>query len=438
LFALLFILPAAVAPAEEKKLSLNEAIKTALEGNHELRASRNSLSASKEDIGVARSALLPKLTFEERFMRTDNPTLAFSSKLNQQRFARGDFEIPSLNSPNAINDFQTSFSFEQPLFARKANIGLAMTKLEYDAQREDFTRKREEIAYRVARTYLMVRTAREYEQIAAKTVGDAKEHLRITELRLNAGFGLRSDTLRAYTAVIEAEQKLVSARKNLSVAKRALGVLLGMSASVDITDEAPELQVMEINYYDKAAQSRKDIVSLERRNEIAKSGILLAKAGYLPTIGIGGGYQLNDHEKPFGTEGESWHVAAFLRWEIFDGAKSGHERAKAAFIANETAEHLDGLREAVSFRVYETWLGVEEAKINTDFAKAALKTAEEGRRLVKVRFENSLSPLVDLLDAQISLDHARAGLAARDNEYKTAITALGYESGTLLRDLKIE
>lgn len=437
-FLSLCCLSPSVVFASEKRVSLSDAIRIALENNHEVLAFKNSLYAQKEDIGVARSFLLPKITFEERYMRTNNPTYSFMAKLNQERFAQSDFVITSLNNPKPINDFQTSISFEQPIFLRKANIGLDVSKNEFSAKSEEFIRKKEEITFRVVQTYLMVHTAKEYVKVAEKAVEDAKEHLRIAELRYKAGLGLYSDTLRAATSVTDAEQKLVSAKKNLNVAKRALGMLLGMSESVDSNDENPEFTEMGIDYYVNASMSRKDIKSLEIRHQNAKNSIKIAESGYLPSIGIGGTYQLNDHKRPFGSEGDSWQLMAFLRWELFDGTKREYERSKAKYKAAEIENHLNGLKKEVAFKVYEAYLGVEEARKNVELAKAALKTAEEGKRLVKIRYENALSPIVDLMDAQVNLDHARANLVAKENEYRIAVVNLSYESGTILRDLKIE
>jgi outer membrane protein TolC len=46
--------------------------------------------------------------------------------------------------------------------------------------------------------------------------------------------------------------------------------------------------------------------------------------------------------------------------------------------------------------------------------------------------------MVDLLDAQVSFDRARANRVAKENEYKLAIFNLGYASGTILQELKLE
>ncbi len=112
--------------------------------------------------------------------------------------------------------------------------------------------------------------------------------------------------------------------------------------------------------------------------------------------------------------------------------KQKHEKTKAGYQASEAEEHLKGMKKMVSFQVDEAWLTLEEAKKNQELAQEELKTAEEGRRLVKVRYEGALSPMVDLLDAQVSFDHARANRVARENEYKLAIANLCYASGTIL------
>src|SRR5512139_369317 len=150
------------AGAEDRTVGLREAVSLALSQNHEVRAFALSVSADGEDIGVARSFLLPKITFEERFVRTNNPPAVFSMKLNQRRFALADFEIDSLNDPAPVNDFQTTFALEQALFTRKATVGLDMARKEFTAKSEDLIRKKEEIAFRVTQAYLATSAADDF------------------------------------------------------------------------------------------------------------------------------------------------------------------------------------------------------------------------------------------------------------------------------------
>jgi outer membrane protein TolC len=423
---------------QEKKLTLTEAIKIALDENYELRAAKNVLFAQKEGIGIARSAFLPKLTFEERAARTNNPPLSFMMKLNQQRFSQSDFIVDSLNNPQPINDYQTAFFIEQPVFSMKSFVGLSIAKNEYAAKGGDYQRAKEETVFKVVQAYLRVHTAREYLAVAQKGIEDAREHLRVAEARYRNDLGLYSDSLRAGTVLAEAEQILVSSEKEYSVAKNWLALMLASSAPVDIIDEDISLSVKDLDYYKEVSLARKDLAAMKIRYETARKNIKSAESAYFPYIGVGGSYQMNDHRKLFGSEGDSWQASAFLRWEIFDGTNREFQRSKAQYQAAEVKEHVNNLREFISFKVHEAYLAVEEARKHVDLARTALKNAEEGKRLVMSRYENSLSPIVDLLDVQLNLNHARATAVARENAYKLAVTSLGYESGTIMKDLNIE
>ena len=423
---------------EERKLTLTEAIKIALDENYELRAAKNALFAQKEGVGIARSAFLPKLTFEERAARTNNPPLSFMMKLNQQRFSQNDFIVDALNNPQPINDYQTAFFIEQPVFSMKSFVGLSIAKNEYAAQGGDYQRAKEETVFKVVQAYLRIHTAREYLAVAQKGIEDAREHLRVAEVRYKNDLGLYSDSLRAATALAEAEQVLVSSEKEYSVAKKWLGLMLASSAPVDIIDEDTSLSVKDLDYYKEVSLTRKDLAAMKMRYETARKNIRVAESAYFPYIGVGGSYQMNDHRRLFGSEGDSWQASAFLRWELFDGTNREFQRSKAQYQAAEAKEHVNSLREFISFKVDEAYLAVEEARKHVDLAHTALKNAEEGKRLVMSRYANSLSPIVDLLDVQLNLNQARATAVARENAYTLTVISLGYESGTIMKDLNIE
>lgn len=434
----LSLLLGADASASGRVLSLKEALDIGLRENPGLRAAASSAAASEEDIGIARSALLPKLFFEERFTRTNNPTFAFSSKLNQERFTQEDFAITSLNNPEPINDFQTSISLEQPIYMKRASLGIRMAKEEFSARRDDLERKRELTAFEITRTYIMVTTATEFIKAAEKGMEEAGEHLRLAEARDAAGVGLFSDVLRARAGLAEAEQGFVTAKKDLSVAKRMLGLLLGVDDEIDVSESVSPFALKGLDYYLSSANSRSDIRSMSKRYGNAKNGVELARSSYYPMLGVGGSYFLNDNETAFGSEGQSWQVSAFLRWNIFDGMLGSHEAKKARHEANEALSHLEGIKKQASFSVRKSWLEVEEAMKKKELSEAALKSAEEGERLLRLRYENALSTIAELLDAQSSLERARASNVIAKDALASAMLNLSFESGTILKDLGVE
>lgn len=422
----------------DKQISLTEAVKAALKENHEIRATENIVLSRQADVGLARSAFLPRIAFEERAVRTNNPPTVFMMKLNQGRFSQSDFDLNTLNNPQPATDLQSLFSIEQTVFDLRSFMGLTMAKREHAAQSENYQRKKEELALKVVQVYLQVHTAKGYVEVARKTLEDAQEHLRVVEVRHKNGLGLYSDILRAQTALISAQQQKLSAEKNWAVAKRMLGLLLGSYDSFDCDDQNIRLPINSLEYYLSASQGRRDLRALKIHHENARNKVKLAESRYFPTLHLGGSYQFNDHNSPFGTEGESWLISAVLRWDLFDGTNREYERIKAHYLVKETEERIKDLAQWVSFKINEAYLTVEESRKNAELAGAALKTAEESQRLVKSRYENSLSPLVDFLDVQLQLNQSRANQVAKENEYLFAIVNLGFEGGTILKDLNID
>jgi outer membrane protein len=424
----------------ERKLSLKTAVQMALENNHQIKAFAYSVSASQQDVHIARGELLPKIAIEENLTRTDIPAYVFSSKLNQQRFSSADLAgAPgTFNNPGYLNNYQTVFSIEQPLFAPVAFIGHDIADKQSQAKSEEYQRAREEIVYRVIREYLTVHTAKEMVIACANSVLDADEHIRISRLQYDANLGLYSNVLRASTAQKQAQQNLITAQKNLRLSKRFLGMAMGTQNSFDVEADFPSVTIEPIEHYTAAAISRRDIRAMQKNIEVAQKNVDMTTAEYLPVAGFRADYQLDDHSNVFGSEGDGWFGGIFLKWYIFEGAKRDAQRAKAKFEMARTKENMYELENAISLRVYQAWLSVEEAQKNMELAKSAVATSEEGIRLVRKRYENSLSPLVDLLDAQLMLDNARANMVAKENEYRTAAITLLFESGTILSDLKLE
>lgn len=424
----------------EDKISLQEAVHIALLNNNNLKAMRSALSASEREIGIAKSNVMPKIRAGEELVSTNNPAQVFAYKLNQGRFTGQDLaNAPgSFNNPGNITNFLTGVYFEQPVLAKKAFIGIEMAKKEYSAQGYEFLRQQEDLVNKVVQTYLLVDTTEAFLGAAQKGVEDAQEHLRVANVRYKAELGLYSDVLRAQSAFVESEQKQISAQKNYEVAKRALGLLLGRDTSVNISQLVPVISVKDISFYNESSMCRNDIKAMEVRVENAKNGIKFATADFFPTFGITGGYQLYDNKVPFGAQGNNYFAGGALNWNAFDGNRRKFEKLKAKDRQSEVQEYLEGLKKNVSYRVYESYLTINETRKNLEMAEASLKAAEEGKRLVLKRWEASLSPFVDLMDAQTNLDKSRANFVKSQNDYVSAIINLSFESGILTTELALE
>lgn len=424
---------------QEHPLGFNEAIIIALENNSELMVMKAALSASEKDIGISRSYLMPRVSVGEDFVTTNNPSQVFALKLNQRRFTSADLSgAPgTFNNPGNITNFMTYAMIEVPVYNKASLVGLKMAKTQYSANSYVYVRKQEELIKNVAQNYLQIGTAQEYVKVAQQGLKDAQEHLRIANVRYKSELGLYSDVLRAKTEVSEAEQRLVSAQKNLAVAKRSLGFLLGTKKSVDISNVTPALDLKSVEYYKDFMPQRSDLVAMQINVENAKNGVRLAQADWFPTLNLNASYNLYQNNYPFGAEGNNYIAGAFLHWTAFDGLKRNYETRKAKDQVKEAEFYLESLKNAIDFKVFESFAGVQESNKNFELAQISLTWAQEGNRLVTKRWQASLSPFVDVLDSQTNLDRARANYVKSSNDLKAQLITLYYESGVIRQELKL-
>ncbi|HEX8043700.1 TolC family protein [Candidatus Deferrimicrobium sp.] len=432
--ASVFAFPPAASAMEE--VDFHQAVARALSNNAFVAAAGEEAVAARRDADAARGHLLPSVRFDEKFVRTTVPAEAFGLKMNQEKLLQSDFlDVRNFNSPPPRNDFVATLSAEQPLFAPKAYIGYGMAKTEADAKAQDLYRRKEDAVYRVLTAYLDVITARQFVEVAGQGLSDAREHLRIAESLEAAGMGLTSDALRAKVAVASAESAKVTAENRLELARRGLALAMGEPGAppVDVTGPPPEFPDMGSPEKEgTAATGRADLRASSLRLANAGSNVRLRRSGYLPDIGLAAAYQMDAEDSPFSADNRTWKVGVGLTWNIFDGMRREAEIGKAVAERRRAQAYDRGIRDQAAFESVQAALGVKEATLRDEIARAALASAEESVRLLQSRYENHLGRMVDLLDAQTALDGARAARIRAENDVRLSRAQRLYASGGLL------
>jgi outer membrane protein len=436
LLLLTFGFPLLPAASAMEAVDFREAVTRALSNNAFLSAAGEDAVAARRDADAARGYLLPAVRFEEKFVRTTVPAEAFGLKMNQEKLLASDFaDVRNFNSPPPRNDFIATLSLEQPLFAPKAYIGYGMAKVEADAKGQDLYRRKEDTVYRVLAAVLDVITARQFVEVAGQGLSDTREHLRIAESLEAAGMGLASDALRAKVAVATADSAKVTAENRLELARRRLALAMGEPGAppVDVTGSPPEFPDPGMpGERETGTIDRADLRASSLRVANAGSNVRLRQSGYLPDVGFSAAYQVDAEDSPFSPDNRSWKVGVGLTWNIFDGMRREAEVGKAIAERRRAQAYHRGLLDQAAFEAAQADLGVREATLRGEIARAALASAEEGVRLLTSRYENHLGRMVDLLDAQTALEGARAARIRAENDVRLSRAQRLYASGGLL------
>ena len=425
------------AGAETLKLSLKDAMSMALENNNQVKAARFSSNAARQGIESANSRYLPAVSFEETLVASNSPINAFMMKLDEARFSMGDFA--TINNPSPGHDFKTVLSIQQPLYAPA--LSSLKTLAVKDAQKSELGLEaaRQGIAFQVFYTYLEVQKADAQLKAADKAVADARENMRLATVRTSAGVGLRSDELRSRTNLSMVEQRHISARNNLTLAKMKLAMLVGLPE-----DKGYEISGFQENIEVPAISDRVMGEALENRVELKQShadleksdaALKLAESGYLPTVGAFASYQLNAKEAPFTADNSAWTAGISLKWQLFDGLRTNSERKQALSGQSAAREMLESNSKNIKYQLKESYIRHDEAGKQLEVARHALQDAEETVRLLTKRYENSLATLVELLDAQTALNQSRANLVETEAGYSLAGGQIYYMTGTFVKEM---
>jgi outer membrane protein TolC len=352
-------------------------------------------------------------------------------KINQGNFTTADLQgAPDpFNNPEPISDFQTGLTLTQPIYSRRAILGVKMARTAADAVGLDRDRRREEVSHRVLQAWLGAQAAEAYRETAMRAEEDAGEHLRLAKVAESAGTGLASDRLRAEVALAEARRMRLTVENDLEIARRGLGLAVGREEALAPAESGPAIAPPDLETLIDGAGSRADLRALGARVSNARRGAELAGAARHPEFGLVGSVQANDPDVPFGTAGTSYMVGLGVTWRLFDGFRTRNAEAQAVAGARQAESLLVAMTKEARFRVREAWLRLQEAQAGIGIAAGALSAAEEGVRLVRVRYENGLAPMVTLLDAQSALNRARSDAARARAGAAMALGELLFRAG---------
>src|SRR5450756_764503 len=175
-------------------LTLSQAVTLALGNNPDKQIAKASVDAGHIGARMARTALLPNLSFAEGVTRGNDPVYVFGTKLRQQVFSQSDFAPNSLNRPTPINDFTTRFAGTWTAFdSWHTQLEIRRTDLEAKSAVALASRSDQEIILRTIQAYETILFAIRQVEVTQHGVETAKALLSSSQTRVTAGLTVDSD-----------------------------------------------------------------------------------------------------------------------------------------------------------------------------------------------------------------------------------------------------
>ena len=414
-------------------LTLEEAVKTALEKNNLLRAKRVELKEKYYDVKSAKARLLPTVELYTQYNKTTDPPYAIMNRMEVKKL---DMMGTDFNDPGKSQLFKTGLKTQVPIWlGGKLRLAVDLARKEVKAAKEQVKKSENQVVYDVVRAYYGVLTAKAFVETAQLAVRDAQKHLKDAQTVYKAGLGLKSDVLRAKVYLEQMEENLVKAKSNYEIALRALKVAMGdfpdSGVSVDGDLVYRDLSFNLDDLIERALKKRAELKELQVRLEQSKDMEKMAKADFLPQVGAFGEIFMADDTAPWNKENSSWAVGVSASINLFSGGQKFYRLRKSRIAQLKVKEYQERAKKGIAFEVSQAYYRFISAKKRVELARAALESAQESLRIVEKRYKSGVATITELLDTQTALNQARSSYVAALSAYNQAVAEIYYSTGEL-------
>jgi len=427
-----------------RKISVEDAVRTALANNREYRIALSRLAQAKERVNGEWGKLFPVLESEASASRQ-------YAESGMMSLSDGQYDIRLA---------QVRLGLNPGVFYNS----LAASRAAYAAAREEVRRVKGGVESAVIRSYFGALVAGEMIRLRNESLELLKANLRDVENLFRTGSVPRFELLQAQVQLKSQEPLLLEAENNRAVMLDTFNFHLGSGA----VRYAPDDSVLEIESFRMPSGdhgARKEVLvaaALRNRPEIlqielaakaesharkAYSALYLwptftvsgsyGRTMYLPNevdLGLPPGPMTPDLSRISGSDSwqTTWQVraAATYRWGALLPADSTRAAEREAMEREKEAwVKLDQLKRSIEISVNAEYSRLVTACLTIRSQKDNVATAEEGLRIARESYRAGIIKNSELLSAELARTNARTGYINAINTYYGSLAELKRELG---------
>jgi outer membrane protein len=421
--------------AQEKPITLHEAVDLSLKNSKQLRISKAKIEEASAAAKQAIQGQLPDLKVSGAYDRVTQPTISIGKELSASGSSGGGSsgggssggsgsgtsgggssgstsELSNIKVNQAIYGIA---NLSLPLFSGfRIHYGIESAKYLEKAAMLDADNDREEVILNTINAYANLYKAHANVMLLQENLAQSmKRDSDFMNMESN-GLLARNDLLKARLQTSTIEYNLADAENNEKIATVNMNLLLGLpEQTVLATDSAsltssPQLESIEA-YEKEAIGHRTDLGALQYQRKAAGVAIQSAKADYFPSIALTGGYIAADIPNLFSvTNAITYGVG--LQYNIGSFWKTGAKVEQAKAKEREVAANEDLLDDNIRLQVNQAYGDYLTALKKIDVSRVAIAQGEENYKINRNKYNNQLVTMTDLLEANVTLLQAKINM----------------------------
>lgn len=415
----------------QQQISLQEAIKQALQNKAEAKKASLQIKKAEAKIDEARASALPQVTATAGL--TYNPIIQESLLEFGGQKIRAQLGQPWNSS--------ASVQVQQAIFDQRVFTGLKAAKSTREFYILNAQLTNEQLIENVATAYYQVFVQEENLRTINESFTNTEKVRKVIKSLVDNGLAKKIDLDRTdvrLTNVSSSKQTIIN---GLELSKNALKFYMGIPIETDITLEQKEIQPRpELLASTLDVKNRSEIKVLEKNRELLQYNKKATEAYLYPTVSLVGNYGWGATGAKFPltnglNNGVLWSdysaIGLNVNIPIFTGGSTKSKIAQAQMDIDDLDLDIENTQLSLNLDYKNAITNMENALINIESMENNVTLAEKVRADTESNYRYGLATLTEVLDADNALTQAKQNHANALLDYKQAEIKLIKAKGEL-------
>lgn len=423
----------------QEKLSLDDAIRIALQRNSQLNISKNEITQNEASLTRAYGRFLPTLSAYGNWSwnRSEEKgrTVNFEGFVQDLPPADSETRNYGVGANSNITLFDGLANYANLSASRNSLIGSSY-QLEYIKQ---------QVVFQTMSLYYTIVEADQILKVRDENVKQQKKNLETIEERNRLGSVTLADVYQQQVQLGNAELDIIRQKNILETAKSNLLYYLGLDVleqyqyAMNLTDKelsflnsSLESDFEELNeLVSLAFKNRKDYASMLSYLEASYDRVTIAQSGHLPRLSgnLGFGTSANNPGNLF--ESKNYNAGLTLSLPIFTGFSVSSDVEIAEVSAMNMEIEKRDFERRIKQEIQKSYLDLEAARKGIKVTQNNVSAAGENLKIEQEKYNLGAGKLLDVLIASTSYQNALTNFINSQFLYIRLSEQLKYNIGVL-------
>ncbi|MBL0270782.1 MAG: TolC family protein [Chitinophagaceae bacterium] len=417
----------------QKKLTLEEAIATALSNNFDIQLSRNDSIVAALNYGYRNAAFYPRLNA--------NTGVVFNNNDQKQKFTDGTVrERNGVKSNNLTANLALNWTLFDGfrMFATRDKVA-ELVKLGELGIKEQLVNS----VAAVINTYYNIVKQKQQLRAIEEQMSISQERVKLAQYKLDIGVGAKPDVLQSKVDLNAQKAAQLEQQTLIRQLKDQLSQLMNTAeTNYDVSDSIPLNKGLVLTDIQSSLDKTNPALQVAQKN-ILIAGLTLKeiKADRFPVVGFTANYNFNKLDnkavvnpfQPLNSRNKGFNYGLTATIPIFNNynVKRQIQQAERDIVFRKLS--MDNQKSQISLAVLNAWNNYQWQKQALDLEEESIVLARENVDIVFQVYKLNSTTLIQLKEAQKSLQDAQTRLINARYNTKLAETELLRLKGELVK-----